>query len=351
MGGRLPSPSVPQNSAFGQHLRPLVGVKQIRKGQLQKWGEQKDPDRHPEASAALCCPLLPSAAPCCPCCLLLSLCCPQLSPAAPQRSLSCPLLPLLSLCCPLLPLCCPPGAMLKPIRSQKGGGRLTFLQHDRLSQRGVGSEVVTLQAVQGLHREGSPPAKVNENDHRHPPCPAPSTWPREGGGRGRCSTWVVTAALNKRAGRQGCEEQLPPSWGAKSCKQRDLESSRESRARRREKKGAALSTGHAPTPQHCLACTCPRPACNPPVTPQLALCGRVGWVGPSSARVSWCTICRWHEGNGPHRLRRIPRLSVSEDAACGLALQTCYTGPRPRREEETTARDRPPSPGSPQEGQ
>ena len=91
--------------------------------------------------------------------------------------------------------------------------------------------------------------------------------------------------------------------------------------------------------------------CSPPITPQLALCGTVGWVGPSSARVSRCTICRRHEGNGPHRLRRIPRLSLSEDAAYGLVLRTCYTVPKPRWEEETTARDRPPSPGSPQEGQ
>lgn len=70
------------------------------------------------------------------------------------------------------------------------GGHLTFLQHERLSQRGDGPEGITIQAAQALYRDGGRLAEIDEQDHSpgiHPVhYPAPGQ--REGGTEG-CSPW------------------------------------------------------------------------------------------------------------------------------------------------------------------
>ena len=75
---------------------------------------------------------------------------------------------------------------------EEGGGRLTFLQHEGLSQRGDGPEVITVQGAQGLHRDGGRSAKIHEHDH-HPGVHAvqhPAPGQREG--EEVCPTWWHT---------------------------------------------------------------------------------------------------------------------------------------------------------------
>lgn len=75
---------------------------------------------------------------------------------------------------------------------EEGGRRLTFLQHEGLSQRGDGPEVITVQGAQGLHRDGGRSAKIHEHDH-HPGVHAvqhPAPGQREG--EEVCPTWWHT---------------------------------------------------------------------------------------------------------------------------------------------------------------
>lgn len=72
---------------------------------------------------------------------------------------------------------------------------------------GVLAQKSSIQPAQEPRREGSPPTKVAENDHRHPPGPVPST----GGRRGPCRPRGGQSTLYWTAGRQGLAEQLLPS--------------------------------------------------------------------------------------------------------------------------------------------
>ena len=96
---------------------------------------------------------------------------------------------------------------------QEGGGRLTFLQHEGLSQGGDGPEVVTVQGAQGLHRDGGRSAKIHEHDH-HPGVHAvqhPAPGRREG--EEVCPTWSHTEQSSWRGlgglGRKGASYAAP----------------------------------------------------------------------------------------------------------------------------------------------
>ena len=96
---------------------------------------------------------------------------------------------------------------------QEGGGRLTFLQHEGLSQGGDGPEVITVQGAQGLHRDGGRSAKIHEHDH-HPGVHAvqhPAPGQREG--EEVCPTWSHTERSSWRGlgglGRKGASYAAP----------------------------------------------------------------------------------------------------------------------------------------------
>lgn len=140
----------------------------------------------------------------------------------------------------------------------------TFLQHERLSQRRDGPEVVTVQAAQGLHGDGGRPAKINEHDHspgvhavQHP---APGQREGEAGHGTGSHTQHRGEGFRGWTKRSGVSSVFSPDQEMIQ-RRHDPErgSSSKERVRRRERRGRAgalcpraspppAPPGHAPVP-------------------------------------------------------------------------------------------------------